>query len=168
MPSSETITPAPAAPPPKGKVVFSPSVREYVRRAFLPANLNPSVSREEVEAKLKETISSAVDTGSIDSIDWDNMPSPTALVQAARHHAAATSMFNVNAKKRKSTDLGGDDQSSAVPWRHTNSNHSSSLEDRITHPSPDKRPSMDEPLPKSIGATIPHASAVNGSRDRYL
>ncbi|RXG43934.1 hypothetical protein VDGE_09892 [Verticillium dahliae] len=163
MPSSETVTPAPAAPPPKGKVVFSPSVREYVRRAFLPANLNPSVSREEVEAKLKETISSAVDTGSIDSIDWDNMPSPTALVQAARHHAAATSMFNVNAKKRKSTDLGGDDQSSAVPWRHTNSNPSSSLEDRITHPSPDKRPSMDEPLPKSIGATIPHASAVNGS-----
>ncbi|EGY19558.1 hypothetical protein VD0002_g5412 [Verticillium dahliae] len=149
MPSSETVTPAPAAPPPKGKVVFSPSVREYVRRAFLPANLNPSVSREEVEAKLKETISSAVDTGSIDSIDWDNMPSPTALVQAARHHAAATSMFNVNAKKRKSTDLGGDDQSSAVPWRHTNSNPSSSLEDRITHPSPDKRPSMDEPLPKS-------------------
>ncbi|KAG7119890.1 hypothetical protein HYQ44_004386 [Verticillium longisporum] len=41
MPSSETVTPAPAAPPPKGKVVFSPSVREYVRRAFLPANLNP-------------------------------------------------------------------------------------------------------------------------------
>ncbi|KAM0324926.1 hypothetical protein ACHAQA_007892 [Verticillium albo-atrum] len=150
MPSSDSLPPAASAPPPKGKVVFSPAVREYVRRAFLPANLDPSVSREEVEAKLKETISGAVDTGSIDSIDWNNMPSPTALVQAARHHAAATSMFSVNAKKRKSMDLGGDDKSSAsVPWRSTNSNRSSSLEDRITFPSPDKRASMDEPLPKS-------------------
>lgn len=147
-PSSTGAPAAPSAPaisapaPAPAKVVFSESVREYVRRAFLPANMDPSVPRTDVEAKLKETISHAVDNSYLDSADWDHMPSPTAMVLAERQ-----ALLGANSKKRKSADLGVD-KSLSAPWRSANSNRSSRIEDRVTYPSPDKRALIDEPLPK--------------------
>jgi hypothetical protein len=135
---------SPAPEQAKGKVEWPESVRNYVQRSFLPRNDDPAVSRAEIEVKLKNTIGSAKENGTLYTIDWDAMPLPQALIKAERaedlKHAASISHISLNPKKRKSSDF--DD----TPWRSTNSR--SSLEDRITHPSPEKR-SMDEPLPKS-------------------
>ncbi|KAI1017410.1 hypothetical protein LB505_004918 [Fusarium chuoi] len=77
------------------------------------------------------------------------MPLPQALVKAERD-ADIKQSFHVpiNSKKRKSTDFASNDNSQP-PWR---TNSRSSLEDRISYPSPEKRASMDEPLPKSKGS----------------
>lgn len=128
----------------KGKVEWPDSVRNYVQRSFLPRNDDPAVSRAEIEAKLKNTIGSAKENGALYTIDWDTMPLPQALIKAERDENlknTSLSSISLNPKKRKSSDY--DD----TPWRSTNSR--SSLEDRITHPSPEKRSAMDEPLPKS-------------------
>ncbi len=63
------------------------AVRNYVQRSFLPANLDASVSRSEMEAKLKETISHANDTGVMYTIDWDGMPLPQQLIREERTQA---------------------------------------------------------------------------------
>ncbi|ROT42893.1 hypothetical protein SODALDRAFT_270007 [Sodiomyces alkalinus F11] len=146
----------PSAPPPKGKVSFSDAVRNYVRRAFLPANLDPTIRRQDIEAKLKETISYAADNGLLDSTDWDAMPLPVELIKKdllarlnmPHPHPGPISPVGSNgsaSKKRKSSDRA---EVAAVPWRSTNA-RTSSLEDRITHPPADNRPAVDEPLPKS-------------------
>ncbi|CAM1511692.1 Fc.00g092050.m01.CDS01 [Cosmosporella sp. VM-42] len=144
-------TPAPEQA--KGKVEWPDSVRNYVQRSFLPQNDDPSVSRSEVEAKLKDTIGLAKEKGQLYTINWDAMPLPHILVKQEREaelnrsmNASPRAETFLNPKKRKSSDFANDDNSQPS-WRSTNSR--SSLEDRITYPSPEKRASMDEPLPKS-------------------
>ncbi|EWY96631.1 hypothetical protein FOYG_05267 [Fusarium oxysporum NRRL 32931] len=138
------VTPTPEQV--KSKVDWPESVRSYVQRSFLPQNDEPTVSRAEIEAKLKSTIGTAKENGTLYTLDWDNMPLPQALVKAERD-ADIKQSFHVpiNSKKRKSTDFASNDNSQP-PWR---TNSRSSLEDRISYPSPEKRASMDEPLPKS-------------------
>src|SRR6478735_7679395 len=138
------VTPTPEQA--KSKVDWPESVRSYVQRSFLPQNDEPTVSRAEIEAKLKSTIGTAKENGTLYTLDWDNMPLPQALVKAERD-ADIKQSFHVpiNSKKRKSTDFASNDNSQP-PWR---TNSRSSLEDRISYPSPEKRASMDEPLPKS-------------------
>ncbi|KAM4054551.1 SAC3/GANP family protein [Hirsutella rhossiliensis] len=140
-PQPQAVAPA-AAEAPKGKTEWPESVRRYVQRSFLPQNDDPSVSRAEVENKLKETIGIAKDNGSLYTIDWDAVPLPQALVKVdrdgllgGRTSSVSASDTLVNPRKRKSTDLAGDSiQTSA--WRNTNQR--ASLEDRVTYPS-DKR-----------------------------
>ncbi len=55
--------PAPAEEPAKKKINWPESVRNYVQRSFMAANIDPDVSRTEMEAKLKETIAPANETG---------------------------------------------------------------------------------------------------------
>ena len=142
------------AEPAKKKIEWPDSVRSYVQRSFIPSNLDPSVSRAEMEAKLKETISHANEAGLMYSINWDEMPLPQQLIlneRAARlAQASAVQPNATTSKKRKSSDLTAEDDNAQVyaPWRAT-ANGRSSLEDRITYPSADKRRAMDEPLPKS-------------------
>lgn len=142
-PASSVNGASPAPEQAKGKVEWPESVRNYVQRSFLPRNDDADVTRAEIEARLKSTIGFAKENGTLYTIDWDMMPLPQALIKAEREkdlrHASSVTL---NPKKRKSSDF--DD----TPWRSTNS-RSASLEDRITHPSPDKRSAMDEPLPKS-------------------
>ncbi|ESU11197.1 hypothetical protein FGSG_05262 [Fusarium graminearum PH-1] len=130
----------------KSKVDWPESVRSYVQRSFLPQYDEPTVPRAEIEAKLKDTIGTAKANGTLYTLDWDNMPLPQALVKAERD-ASTKQSFQVplNSKKRKSTDFACNDNSQP-PWR---TNSRSSLEDRISFSSPEKRASMDEPLPKS-------------------
>ncbi|KAJ4187701.1 hypothetical protein NW767_000213 [Fusarium falciforme] len=145
-------TPAPEQA--KSKVDWPESVRSYVQRSFLPQNDDPSVSRADIEAKLKSTIGSAKENDTLYTIDWDSMPLPQALVRAEREAEIKRSMHSspshirepLNPKKRKSADFANDDNSQP-PWRSTNSR--SSLQDRITYPSPEKRASLDEPPPRS-------------------
>jgi SAC3 family protein LENG8/THP3 len=157
---------APAPEPQKQKVEWPESVRNYVQRSFLPANMDSSVSRADMEAKLKETISIAKDSGALYSLNWDNMILPQEMVKQEREKDLKRLMTTVTAslppqifatpapsasKKRKSSDLTDDDSSLAQPsWQNTNNTRASgSLEDRITYPTPDKRMTVDEPLPKS-------------------
>lgn len=138
---------APAAvEPSKGKTDWPESVRRYVQRSFLPQNDDPSVSRAEVENKLKETIGIAKENGSLYTLDWDLEPLPQALVKADRDgllrgRTASMPLASdtlANLRKRKSSDFAGDSIQSP-PWRNTNQR--TSLEDRVTYPS-DKRAAL--------------------------
>ncbi|KAK1707900.1 GANP/Nin1/mts3/eIF-3 p25 family protein [Colletotrichum lupini] len=157
----DQATPVAPVPAPR-KVEWPPSVRDYVQRSFLPHNMDPSVPRPEIEAKLKETISQHMENGTLESTDWEKMPFPSDLIRNERQSQLNSAMnvsspfasrydgsMSANPKKRKSSDFTPDEKSSAVPWRTTNSNRSNALEDRITFASPDKRANLDEPLPKS-------------------
>ncbi|KAH0526859.1 hypothetical protein TsFJ059_010132 [Trichoderma semiorbis] len=148
-----TTNASPSAPveQPKGaKTEWPESVRRYVQRSFHPENDDASVSRAELEAKLKDTIGSAKENNSLYTIDWDNMPLPQALVRAdreallkLRHTSLTTPIYaddSFNPRKRKSNDFPNND-SSVPPWHSTNSGRS--LEDRISY-SPDKRVALDD------------------------
>jgi hypothetical protein len=77
-PSVPTYPTQPLAPPEpaKAKVEWPESVRRYVQRSFLPQNDEPSVTRAEIETKLKATIGAAKETGTLHTTDWDAMPLP--------------------------------------------------------------------------------------------
>ncbi|KAK8106373.1 hypothetical protein PG999_009732 [Apiospora kogelbergensis] len=152
---------APAEPQQQQKIDWPDKVRSYVQRSFEPKNMLPDVSREEMEAKLKETISHAKDAGIMYTTEWDNMPLPQMLVRTHRAaqleaQRAAQMMTSAwsnpamatapteparantnhhNSKKRKSNDLSENDPSTGTPWR---SNKKLSLLDRISQP-----PSLD-------------------------
>ncbi|OAA57059.1 sac3 ganp domain containing protein [Niveomyces insectorum RCEF 264] len=140
-PAANPPPPAPPAAgaeePAKKKIEWPLSVRNYVQRSFLPANLDPSVTRPEMEAKLKEIISHANETGVMYNIDWDSMPLPQALIRDERTRAlyaattATTSYYHggpngssssntnswtsntpVNPKKRKSNEFQENDNNS--------------------------------------------------------
>lgn len=127
---------APVQPPPSpatGKTEWPPSVRNYVQRSFLPQNDDPSVTRAEVEAKLKQTIGTAKEDGSMYTIDWDKMPLPQSLVKAEREAQLRNGLYSIdtNSRKRKSSEF--DEQPAKSPWRSANTH--SSLESRITYSS---------------------------------
>ncbi|KAI0013049.1 SAC3/GANP/Nin1/mts3/eIF-3 p25 family-domain-containing protein [Xylariaceae sp. FL0662B] len=136
------------------------SVRSYVQRSFQPSNMDPSVTRAEMEAKLKETIRYTQDCGTMYTTDWDNMPLPQTIIKTERQQALMSSrpltvaepttaaiVSVANPKKRKSSDLSGPEQTNGttVPWR----SHKvpSALEDRISKPGSNQHPSMDGALP---------------------
>ncbi|KAF1843584.1 uncharacterized protein K460DRAFT_148016 [Cucurbitaria berberidis CBS 394.84] len=151
-----TLQAAPA-PPDMGatgskpkKVEWPPAVREYVRRAFDPANAIPGISSIEMQTKLKETISYYAERNAQDEVSWPTYPLPQELLQEERRKAAlvmsaaapsngATNGFHhayVNdpnnhtnstspqSKKRKSQDAeelqAQPAEASVPPWRKTN------------------------------------------------
>jgi hypothetical protein len=142
-----TPPPAAAPEPAKTKIDWPDSVRRYVQRSFIPANLDPSVTRAEIEAKLKETITQANEKGVMYKLDWDAMPLPQHMIREERARALLPLHTKPQAqapaaKKRKSGDLAdGAAPGSTLttpPWR----NGPGRLEDRVSF-SPDMR---DEPL----------------------
>ncbi|KAK7981641.1 GANP/Nin1/mts3/eIF-3 p25 family protein [Apiospora saccharicola] len=144
------------------KIDWPDKVRSYVQRSFESKNMLPDVSRQEMEAKLKETISHAKDAGIMYTTEWDNMPLPQVLVRT--HRAAqleaqqrasqmmasawsnsamttasaepvhATANHHNNSKKRKSSDFSESDPSSGTPWRSNKKLSKLSLSDRISQP----------------------------------
>jgi hypothetical protein len=151
----------------KPKTEWPESVRKYVQRSFLPQNDDPSVSRAELEAKLKETIGTAKENGTLYTIDWDNVPLPQALVKSDRDavynrgiHTPSSDTFT-KSKKRKSSDF-ANGESTQPPWQNANSR--SSLESRISYPSPDKRSALDDGLAKSSKF---HKEAANKRKRRF-
>ncbi|KAH7064124.1 SAC3/GANP/Nin1/mts3/eIF-3 p25 family-domain-containing protein [Paraphoma chrysanthemicola] len=136
-----------AAQPKPKKVEWPPAVRDYVRRAFDPANAIQGISGAEMQAKLKETISFFAERGAQESNDWANHPLPQQILQTERRLATlqqangtysappldsnghTNSLFSSPAKKRKSQDpeeLAAQAQATVPPWRKTN------LESRMT------------------------------------
>ncbi|KAI2618777.1 SAC3/GANP/Nin1/mts3/eIF-3 p25 family-domain-containing protein [Hypoxylon sp. NC1633] len=115
------------------------SVRSYVQRSFQTSNLDPHVTRAEMEDKLKDTIRQTQDSGTMYTTDWDNMPLPQTIIKNERQQAlmqslgqstnyssmaeataSAVTNLNINPKKRKSSDLSVPEQTNDVatmPWR---------------------------------------------------
>ncbi|KAK8079558.1 GANP domain-containing protein [Apiospora hydei] len=128
--------PAPAAPPAEPqqqqqKIDWPDKVRSYVQRSFESKNMLPDVSREEMEAKLKETISHAKDAGIMYTTDWDSMPLPRSSAAASTEPPARATNHH-NSKKRKSSDFSESDPSTGNPWR--SNKKLLSLSDRISQP----------------------------------
>lgn len=107
----------------------------------LPQNEDVSVSRPELEAKLKQTIGAAKENGSLYTLDWDIMPLPQSLVKAERAAVVGASAYNPspNSRKRKSSDL-AEDSNPAPPWKSTNNG----LEGRVSFAPKDRRTGFDE------------------------
>lgn len=154
--ASASAVNSPPQDQPKKKIDWPESVRNYVQRSFIPANMEPSVTRVEMETKLKETITQATEKGVMYTLNWDTMPLPqqmileervrmAALSRPLHSHGLATgngSSPTSASKKRKSSDLTDAANLAATPpWRFA---QGARLEDRVTF-SKDKRPNVDEP-----------------------
>ena len=121
-----------------------------------------------MEAKLKETISQANDTGVMYTVNWDSMPLPQQMIKEERtrvvmppaHQSHTEPMRDVplttrpvlNAKKRKSSDdLDTDTAPLTPPWRTSADAARPSLQDRISNPSPGKsRQTKDDQASKNM------------------
>ncbi|TQS34876.1 hypothetical protein Golomagni_04725 [Golovinomyces magnicellulatus] len=127
----------PSEPPQARKKIDWPQpVRSYVQRSFDTSNLLEDVTRPEMEAKLKETITAATDENKLDKINWDSLPLPQQMIrleraQAGRQPSSISSRIDkINAnqgaisKKRKSQDLGYDEDNNS-PHFITNSKNGS-------------------------------------------
>ena len=128
-----------------------------MQRSFAADNAVPTVSRQEMEVRLKQIISDAAEQNVIDDIDWNTHPLPQQIIQEEQikaQQAAASAIWsnsfpalqlqdtNVTihekSKKRKSSDR--DDH--AANDIHTlpavvkgSINSKDSFEDRISYPS---------------------------------
>lgn len=132
-------------------------VRQYVQRSFDPANQVASVSRQELEQKLKQVITEAAHNDRLDVVDWNSLPLPQVMIQNERNMVLTSSLssiapWNVGSsvaamksnlaqdernKKRKSAEIQQTDGGDSPPWRKTN--HRTQLEDRISYSPTDKR-----------------------------
>lgn len=165
-PTTVNAPATPSTPSSQARIEWPESVRSYVQRAFLQHNMDESVSREEMEVKLKDTISHAAATGAMYTIDWEAMPLPQHMIKASRVQylqqvqspaalvPAIASMGpqsfpppTATSKKRKSSDMSemGINGGAAPPWRANQSR----LEDRVTSPA-DKRLAGAEATPKAL------------------
>ncbi|KAK5411164.1 hypothetical protein LTR06_006054 [Exophiala xenobiotica] len=171
MPSHQYMPPSPAntveAPPQpvKKKMAWSPDVRDYVNRSFAQTSTVPGITKEHIEAKLKQIITDATQSGNLDSINWKEMPLPQQILQEERTRAllapitpplyvpaipapdAPNTIYQPRADvpcKRKSTELSAGAEAAAPlpPWR-TNGQSSGSLADRVSFVSTEKRPKLD-------------------------
>ncbi|OAX85225.1 hypothetical protein ACJ72_00385 [Emergomyces africanus] len=159
----------PSAPKPadsqsgKEKIDWPPAVRQYVQRSFVPEFQIASVSRMEMEQKLKQVITEAAESGNLRNVDWENLPLPQQMIQNERNKILTSTPYRVGKSqgvrqqkqekekeqeaspmKRKSSDFsaGHDELESTPPWRKTNTR--SDFEDRISYPSTaDKRRRID-------------------------
>lgn len=131
---------------PRKRVEFPPAVRSYVQRCFAPENQIGSVTLPEMQEKLKNLITDAAENKKLGTIDWERLPLPQVMVQNERNkilanpassHWASTqpSSPGTAARKRKSTD-GHQSETGSPPWRSANT---SRFEDRVTHPTAEKK-----------------------------
>ena len=131
------------------------SVRLYVQRAFAVENHIPGIDRQDMEKKLKDVISQAVESNTLLTVDWTNLPLPQHLI-IRENTAAADKLLNppwgngisplnlqeANQKgsdhlsrKRKSVEQDSHThaQEKIPPWRTATSAHNV-FEDRISQP----------------------------------
>lgn len=163
---------------------WSPDVRDYVNRSFAQATAVTGVTKEQVEAKLKEIITDATQSGRLDTINWKELPLPQQILLDERTRAlfapmtpssyvpvvsvldpsTATYQAQLNVpRKRKSTELSTDLDNGAPtpPWR-INGQSSGSLADRVSFVSTEKRPKLD--MSKSVSKTT---ASLESRRRRF-
>ncbi|KAJ5128570.1 hypothetical protein N7448_002287 [Penicillium atrosanguineum] len=142
------MTPADATPPPR--VQFPPAVRSYVQRCFAPENKMASVTAQEMQEKLKFVITDAAENNKLNTIDWERLALPQVMVQNERNKILANPNVSnwgmpspsspVDASRKRKSGLNQDAETH--PWTKANNNTRNRFEDRITHPSTEKRPRM--------------------------
>lgn len=172
--------PPPTHQPPRQKVVWSQDVRDYVNRSFAKTAEKHDVSKEEIEAKLKEIITDATQNGKLDTINWKDLPLPQQMIQEERNRAllapmtpssippyvpvtvSTTSYYHQPdiPRKRKSTELSTDSEISSQqpPWRA----NGQSLADRVSFSPQEKRPKLD--MSKSVSKTT---ASLESRRRRF-
>ncbi|KAK1142307.1 hypothetical protein N8T08_008052 [Aspergillus melleus] len=161
---TSTTNPPPGSTPssntdsaPRKRVEWPAPVRQYVQRSFTPENAIASVSREEMETKLKNVITDAAESNMLDKIDWVSLPLPQVMVQNERNRILASpsvSSWGASrvashksedvSRKRKSAEF-QDNADSCPPWRQTNKHNN--FEDRVTYSPTDKRQRIDHKNP---------------------
>ncbi|KAJ5754749.1 hypothetical protein N7533_004292 [Penicillium manginii] len=154
-PATNGYPPQPAMPStesdPRPRMEFPPAVRSYVQRCFAPENQVASVDTKEMQEKLRFVITDAAENHKLEMIDWERLALPQVMIQNERNKILANpSVSNWGmssqpsspgdaSRKRKSTDIHQTENS--PPWRKANNNRNR-IEDRVTHPSTEKRPRM--------------------------
>ncbi|KAL8732058.1 MAG: hypothetical protein Q9166_003011 [cf. Caloplaca sp. 2 TL-2023] len=136
----------------KGKRDWPPPVRSYVQRSFADGNIVPDVDRQDMEIKLKQVISRAVEAGTLSTVDWDNLPLPQMMIQEERRRTLtpqllstpsqnghSTAANETTSNKRKSSDPESldDTGSKTLPWKQ--SDGSNSFESRVSYPDKHQR-----------------------------
>jgi hypothetical protein len=154
LPVQQPNAPVDAPAPKKTKIQWPLSVREYVRRSFEINNMFADVARSDMEAKLKQTITEVTEKGSLEDVDWDNLPLPQQMIRSERLQAAykqppvgfnsqtakngSAHLSNESiSKKRKSQEL-SDEPSTSTPTPPWRTNNNDGFESRITF-QPQKR-----------------------------
>jgi SAC3 family protein LENG8/THP3 len=153
--------------PAKKKVDWPPAVRQYVQRCFVPENMIKGISREDMEAKLKSVISQAAESNNLHSVNWAELPLPQQMLQEERNRSILAPPPLVKSRplasmarpapdqvsysksetlrKRKSSELAGedDDHIDRSNWQQSTSKNG--FEDRISFAPvlPDKRQRLD-------------------------
>ncbi|KKY21534.1 putative sac3 ganp domain protein [Phaeomoniella chlamydospora] len=148
----------------KKKIEWPLEVRQYVQKCFFPENAIPSVTREELEARLKRIITDATDNNNLYTANWAQMPLPQQMIVQERNAAMLSTPVNpwnsspVNGyrapqnvsltpssppQKRKSSELASASNGSVTPpWRQ--SSNKPSFADRVTAPlKSEKRQKLD-------------------------
>lgn len=148
--SSSRQPSSPADAESRQRVEFPSPVRSYVQRCFAPENQVASVSIPEMQNKLREIITSAAESRKLFSIDWERLPLPQVQIQNERNKILAnpsvSSWANQSqspgeaSRKRKSIEIPQQSEPDSPPWRKANNRNR--FEDRVTHPSTEKRPRM--------------------------
>lgn len=128
-------------------------MRLYVQRCFAPENQIRSVETSEMQEKLRQVITSAAQTHTLHSIDWETLPLPQVQIQNERNKILANPSVSSwaavasqppspgdGSRKRKSTEIAQPSEPGSPPWRKAN--HRNRFEDRVTYPSTEKRPRM--------------------------
>ncbi|KAK9444429.1 Pfs domain protein [Metarhizium brunneum] len=142
---------------PKPRINWPESVRNYVNRSFLLNNNDPSVSRAEVDDKLKETITTAAENGTLYTTQWDNIPLPQALIKSDRdalyNRGTRAPSFEsaAGSGKRKRSTADSDVGSGKPRWHIVNSRYCSAEPTEITaKPELKREPATLEPTISSV------------------
>ena len=171
-------------PPPTRKVDWPQPVRDYVLRSFQPENLIPGIDRNEMEDKLKKTLSDAAEGSHLDGIDWATLPLPQQLIQQERAMAAWTAQPTNDpiweplenhdlggSRKRKfgdDTDL-DNDSTPTPPWRADGK--SNGLGDRVTYANQAQASKMEKRVRKQQEAlgkgTSKYQAAIEKRKQRF-
>lgn len=144
----------------KAKRDWPETVRHYVQKAFAVENHVQGISRQDMEIKLKEVISNAVESNTLLTVDWANLPLPQHLILNERtavteihqnppweNAIAPLTLQETNrkttdtfSKKRKSAEADSHHQSQGKvpPWQLATNTHNV-FEDRISHPEKKQR-----------------------------
>lgn len=158
--TSPSKTAAEEPPTERKRVEWPLPVRMYVQRSFDVGNQIPSVSKQELEKKLKQVITEAAENETLETINWDSLPLPQVMVQNERNSVLTNSLISSpwgastavaamksglaleeRSKKRKSNEYQQETAEDSPPWRKTNFRNQ--LEERDSHTPSDKRQRVD-------------------------
>jgi hypothetical protein len=132
-------------------------VRDYVFRSFQPENLIAGIGNDDMQAKLKKTLSTAAESGQLDAIDWATLPLPQQLIQQERAMASWNSQaYNENSwisleqpdsgSKKRKYGVDATENAHTPPWEKDNS--ANGFGDRITYANKAQQSKMEKRVKK--------------------